>query len=460
MMNVDWRHSQDALSPDDNNLLLADPVFRHAARCLDLAHVAAQLGAAFPALQIDAGLQASNVWYVPGKSLQVVYRVRRQEGRTIDRDALLRVRFCASGQGPDETRIAPMRARNLNAVRSVAGLQAVASLFPEDDGLPQLADIVNSDGIAHQLKLARPCRVLSYLPATRCALRSGVPSDPDALVIRVQKPEAAARSHAIAHAAWGAASRRFLMPEPLGCEPRAGVAWERFAPGSRLDSLRGHQFQNALQAVIEGLVHLHALRLEHLPVEGLDEILKRTARVLPKARLAVPALRSELDGAMRMLTARASEVHEQDSVVIHGDLHTANLLVRGDSVVFIDLDRLSRGNPACDLALLGTRLLLVALTSGDDVHAIARTVAQFPDLYHEAGGRPIDRATYAWYIAALLVSRQIKTTIRHLAPHARDVCRTLLTWAQRTLERGSFDVSIVSDESHEACRVNELAIPA
>jgi aminoglycoside phosphotransferase (APT) family kinase protein len=123
-------------------------------------------------------------------------------------------------------------------------------------------------------------------------------------------------------------------------------------------------------------------------------------------------------------------------VTLHGDLHTANVIVDDTGPVFIDLDSLAAGDPAYDIALLGSRLLLSALSRGDDIGQALTLIASLPDWYGEAGGTSISNRVYTWYIAALLLGRQVKTCIRHSAPSTSRIAPTLLEVARATLERG------------------------
>ena len=445
MMNINWGH-QDAPRPA-TDVLSADPLFAARTDCLDTRVVQALAGAAFPDVDMTAGIEPVNVWYIPGKALQIVYRAvpGRPTGEGVD--TLFRMRFFPPGGSAAHAESARATA-DPRRVRHIPSMDAVTSLFPEDPELPQLGSVLTRRYAAEHFGGCGTWRLLSYLPGRRCAVRYRFPDDDAGIVLRVQTPEEASRSGRIARAAWNARTRRFRVPCPLGCDEQAGALWERFAPGQRLDALAGSpRFDAALGQVVRAVVHLHGLGLPHLPSEGTGEVLGAVrAKFIPKARIALPRLRDAMDGLMPLLLARRSDVGELDPVTLHGDLHTANLLIDEEGVVFIDLDRMCVGNAAQDLAMLGTRLLLVALRSGRGVEEAAGAVALLPDLYHDAGGRRIEQATFAWYVAALLVGRQMKTVIRHLAPDAERLSGTLLAWARRTLEQGRFEPSVVRED--------------
>lgn len=453
MTNVDWGHGRKGGAREVASILAADPHFRDRGACLDAEVVRGELAAAFPELGTRGPLEPVGVWYVPRKSLQVVYRAA---GAGCANDTLLRLDVLGPGRAHPASALpgAGEHAR----VRLLPRLGAVGWLFPEDAELPRLAAVVDDRYLAEQLGPGGRWRSLSYLPGRRCALHHRTPGDPAGVVLRVQPPPDAAESFARLRAAWTAGSRRFRMPEPIGHDRDRGAFWERFVPGERLDALLGtDRFGPAIEEVVQELARFHQLRLSGLPSQGTAEILKRTTKAVAQARSALPTLGPALDRFEQLLARGAARLDGGAAATLHGDLHTANLVVAGDGVVFIDLDRMSVGDPAYDLALLGTRLLLVGLHHHADVGEVAARVACLPDLYHRAGGRAIAAGTFAWHVAALLVGRQIKTVIRHLAPGGDRLAATLLAWARRTLERNELDPSNLRGDPEEVGDGHEAA---
>lgn len=111
-----------------------------------------------------------------------------------------------------------------------------------------------------------------------------------------------------------------------------------------------------------------------------------------------------------------------------------------------------RGVAAClgvvapaDLALFASRLLLVALHRGAGLGESARMIAALTEAYGAARGRPLGDRSFAWYLATCLVARQVKTSIRHLAPYLEPLCSSLLALAERTLAQGAFDVALLEE---------------
>jgi aminoglycoside phosphotransferase (APT) family kinase protein len=168
-------------------------------------------------------------------------------------------------------------------------------------------------------------------------------------------------------------------------------------------------------------------------------------KVLRRIRNSLGALSAECDAFADDLAAAMERLAEQPLCTVHGDLHTANILMTDAGPVLIDLDSLSHGYPAFDLTLLGSRLLLAALNEDGDAVAAAEVVAELPEMYAGAGGKPVPQEIFSWFMAALLVGRQIKTCIRHAAPNLETLAPVLLATAQATLQRGKFGADCVAD---------------
>lgn len=459
-MNVNWEQSHDGAA-GLHPILAADPAMRDGGACLDRDLVADHLRRAFPELPVSGGLVLVNVWYIPAKSLRFVYRINGPHDVTRSGDPVVALQFMPARERAALAEAARAAAVEPAHVRLLPSLSASASLFPEDRALRQLGIVLDERYITNHVGPCGPWTLLSYLPERRCALRYPRYGGAGAVVLRVQTPQAAIHSYSLTAAAWQAASRRFRMPKPVSYDARAGAIWETFMPGERLDAMLGSdRFEDALTETVRGIVQMHELAVAGLLHEGVGEILAQTLRkAVPKAAAAVPQFGPEFRAFTERLIARAREFDDGAPVTLHGDLHTANLLLDDDGVVFIDLDRMALGNPACDLALLGTRLLLVAFDRRAGIGEVARAIASLPDRYRDAGGRAIDPAAYAWYVAAMLVGRQIKTVIRHLAPNALSLVPALLGCALRILEQGRVDAATcgVREEDSRVCETTNQA---
>lgn len=414
---------------------------------LALSHLSTALEGGFRPLHCEI----FNIWYIPRKALQVVYQLYDEIGRR----EVVTIQFSSAGTSGEAFERARGQAARPDLVRHLAQWEAVAWLFPADARLPALPEMIdggrvaermNASGVLVQNGAELRWSLLSYLPGDRCAIRYRWGDDELGVVAKLQTNAAA--SHQAMLALWSQKERHFGMAQPMGCDAAHGIRWERFVSGRRIDELAPQiGLQSALLPLMRGVVQLHRTPIDNLPGQGTEQVIARLQKkVLPRIRDSLGALSAECDSFAAELAAQRERLPQRPPVTIHGDLHTANILITADGPVLIDLDSLAHGEPAFDLALLGSRLLLIAL-NGDDgtLNGVAVAVAGLPELYEKAGGDPVPQEVFAWFMAALFVGRQIKTCIRHLAPSLDWISPVLLRIAQLTLQRRCFEAVVVSE---------------
>ena len=441
MMNLEWGHQDHLAQPS-----IDTSDFPQRAGIFDPEVVSGHARAG--GLGDVTGCTVLNVWYIAGRKLSVVYRLTLS-GRPPATYAFHFFRDSTSAQ-------AYASSPSGRGLHLLASWNALAAEFPCDPGLPALATLTDADAVAAHLPeplrravggCAMQWTLLSYLPGERAAVRQAWPAAGLTVVGKLQ-PDAAA-SHRAMWDLWNAPGRRFGMPEPLAAASALPLRWERYVEGQRIEALLpGASAETLLAQVARGLVGLHASELPELPVRGHRDVLARLQhKVLRRIGVALPSLSERSARFADELARHAAALPNRTPHVVHGDLHTANLLLAGDQAVFIDLDSLALGDPAFDLALLGTRLILWDLNAGtagavidSGGRGIPAAVAALPALYAAAGGDPIPERLYAWYVAALLVGRQLKTCIRHLAPGLPRLAPVLLAMAEGILADGVVSV--------------------
>ncbi|HEX9181243.1 MAG TPA: aminoglycoside phosphotransferase family protein, partial [Burkholderiales bacterium] len=197
--------------------------------------------------------------------------------------------------------------------------------------------------------------LLSYLPGRRCTARARWPCAPLGFVGKLG--EGAGPNHDRMQALWESADRGFGMPQPVSCDPAAELRWEYFVSGARIEEFGGEAgFAAAVARIAPGLAALHAMKLPGLAREAPERVLDRLRRkVVPRVCGALPAVTQAAHAVAATLEEKLATLSPAASYTLHGDLHTANVLVDGEAAVFIDLDNLTQGDPAYDLAMLGTR---------------------------------------------------------------------------------------------------------
>jgi Phosphotransferase enzyme family len=418
-VNVGWRHGAAAVASSADGP--ADAAFPRRRDLLDPARVAAAVAEAGGMRANGGGRPADrdrllDVYYYPGRTLQAVHRIGAH---------ILTVHAAPVGVA------LPSTTEDL----LLPGLHGVARLFPADPGLPSLASV--------HAELGPDADLLTYLPGQRCVL-----GGPDR-VAKVRTAAETLRAHHRQVDLWATPGRAFRMARPLGIDIGRAVRWEQRIAGRGVESCLGEMPRTELAGLVAvGLAGLHALDLDSsagrdLPDLGADQLLDRlerkTLRTIGRALPGLAGRSAALAGALRAAGPPACG----PATAVHGDFHIANLLLDADGLVLLDLDELSRGDAELDLALFASRLLLVALHRGDGLGEAARLVAELTDAYGAARGWAVDERSFAWYLATCLIGRQVKTSIRHLAPDLEGLCSSLLSLAEHTLARGAFDVATV-----------------
>lgn len=365
-MNLDWGH---LVAPADayEGVTPTLPPFADPHLVADLLHADAE------------GVAIDNVWFIPHRSLTVVYRV-----------------------GDDRF------------VVDYGNTVAVRPMI-DDVKLPALPLLLDPRRASEHFGADIEVQVLSYLPGERCAVRyRGDGVDVVAKISRNGDIRAGERRQ---RALFDVPERGFAMAEPLGVDDD-GIRFERAVNGKRAEALMPTVSPTDLLAAVNvALPFLHAAPLGHRPSLGPTEVITRMqSKVVPRVAEALP----HLGGRLTNICAKLAATRPCDGapVAIHGDLHTANVLF-SDSLqpTFIDLDNLAAGDAEYDMAVFAGRLRLHGLLTG------APTVV--PPGY---GGPDADR--FRWHLAATLVGRQMKTCVRHLAPGLAGHCETLLAEAE------------------------------
>lgn len=402
-MNVSWLHDH----ADDG--APTDPAFPRRRALLDPGIVGPSLAAALPG--VAGSPELLNVYYYPGRTLQAVWRV----GRTV-----VTVQAWPADQALPTGPGVPLPAEHW-----------VARVFPDDPGLPTLAGAAADLGAGAEL--------FSYLPGRRAVL-----ADPTR-VIKVSTPDLVVAAHRRQLALWSAPDRRFQMPRPLSVHPERGVRTEERVTGVGVQTRIGQVPPERLAALVAGeLAALHACQLPvRLPRFGAPELMARVEhKTLRTLRRALAPLAPQAEHVVARLAATVP-APSGPPVTVHGDCHLANLLLDDAGLIFLDLDEIAIAEPEQDLALFASRLLLVAVHRGDGLAESVQLVAALPDAYAAATGRAIPAAAFGWWLAASLVGRQLKTSVRHLAPGLGPLAATLLDLADETLARGAFDPALV-----------------
>lgn len=390
-----------------------------------------------------------DVRHLFAKHFQVTYRLESEKEK--NGSVILSVRFFSPGESLLYYQGVIKSVLSKEKILHISSWNAVGSLFPEDVALPALQDMTNVAVTTHLLSHCcglSPNRgkiewdLLSYRPGLRCAIK--YQASDRSLVGKTVSKESAATIQSQLCSLWEWSDRTFRMPSPIGMTPEGTIRWESFVPGRRIESLFSEiDFNGFVQAVTPHIASLHQCFIKDLPLNDIDAVCRRMEnKMIPRICRALAPLSEEIESFFSRLLRRAGTLPGGTLTTIHGDLHTANLLIGEDQPAFIDLDSLSVGDPAYDLALLGSRLLMLALQRDERIEDVVEALVRLPESYESAGGNHISQETFSWYMAALLVGRQLKTCVRERSPELGRLAPILISWARQILEARRFKPSL------------------
>jgi aminoglycoside phosphotransferase (APT) family kinase protein len=327
-------------------------------------------GEIVPALPLD-GVEAAAVrtmTYAPGRECVVLFELRRGGSAVAT--------FGGTGV------LAEAFARHYGNGTAIGGRAAFApehgclvELFPADWRLASLAAALSLEAPALRRALPSAVRgtveVLRYRPHVSCVLRFRFPATrrhggrQEAVGKVYGRQGRAARTFSSLEALHAQASDG-LVPAPLALvEDLHLVVMERVAGTSLKGVLKRagtrHEAEWGVALAAETLSVLHARELEseepRRPEHQVEELRTRAADVAVLA----PALTSRIEGLLERSRALLQSMPPAAPSCVHGDFKPSQLLLDGERVTVVDLDRASMGDPALDLGAFMAQLHKEAL---------------------------------------------------------------------------------------------------
>jgi hypothetical protein len=390
---------------------------------LDPARIAA-LAARIPALRAHrvTGAELVAFWIKPGRHFNGCYGLDLEPPGAgplrVSAFALEEARADAvmAKLGPHRCAAAPATGcRPCATARTTTTL--VLQLFPFDYRLPRLPACLRPARVRAGLGSASEivaCEPAGYRPGMRCQIRYGFADGTSVfgkVAVERQPGQAFAALQHI-HAAL-AADGTLATPVPVRYVPPLGLSVVAAAPGQPLHEAPFDH--SALNRVARALARLHGLALHgidriHAPADELA--LLRSWVELVAALL--PEHAAELQAGIAAL-ADAHPPQVPPRALIHRDFYDKQVLLTDDTLTFLDLDTLCRGDPEIDLGNFCAHLQLRARQAGDD-HAAAAAEACFLSAYPA----PAHSARIHWYRRATLLRLAciygLRPRWRHLAP--------------------------------------------
>lgn len=408
----------------------------------DIETFARELRTALPRHSWSDDFKVVNIFHVPGRSLKMLgcfYEDNRQT-------AIVLIKFYSLADYKAAAEQAKASAKNSANIGLLPNYSAIVYLFPEDPGLPELVNMLDLKKVGkilgqppHSLSDAS-WKMMSYQEGKRCTLRYQFAGDSQAYIGKIQNANEIGKSHDRLTRLWEHPDRRFNMSRPIAYDPALQARWETFCAGISMEEALG---QNGLEPLVrlitEQLVKLHEFAVPDLSSITADSMLNKIERkILRRLNITTPESAIRAEAIFKKLQQTVGWTENCPDVTLHGDFHIANFLLDKDNLVFIDLDDLSTGNPCFDLAMFASRLLLRNLHHDDRLTETLRITATLPELYSNLSGRPIRPETFAWYMAALLLGRQVRICMREDVPDRNKMIDQLLNWARDCLDNARF----------------------
>lgn len=121
------------------------------------------------------------------------------------------------------------------------------------------------------------------------------------------------------------------------------------------------------------------------------------------------------------------------TVLLHGDLHTKNLIVHQEHISFIDLERVATGPAAIDLGFLNAHAIALGLRQ-PGWSPNAKQHARLATDHYQAATHTIPPSELAWH-TSLGLAEQALLVARHLEPQWQHTSASLLHLAHHHLEK-------------------------
>ncbi len=357
-----------ALSPADTDIVRRDPQVPGIATVLDPEAFAAALEKKLPNVELEF-VKPTYVRYKPETSCLVSYALRSSGGVT--------ARVYAKAHGPDagiklrKAREKPASAGPFGAGRLVleeAGV--VVSFFPNDGRLRALRRLAEDSGTCKLLKDLLPdlprlyggdLQTLRYKPERRyvaCLVSEGRPV---ATVKFYAEPDyRAVKSATEAFTGLPDVSGALRLPRLLGCSGRfhaVAFEWENGVALREASPEAGEATGVALARLHAGVLGGNSGGLEYVTrQEEANELLAVASAV----GFTCPRLSRTAHDVASGLSARLLD-QTPEYRLTHGDFYDEQVLVDGERVSILDLDRATLRDPAWDIGNFAAHLERAAL---------------------------------------------------------------------------------------------------
>ncbi len=258
------------------------------------------------------------------------------------------------------------------------------------------------------------------------------------IAVRCASPSSCSRL-ARRHAATGEALARqgtaVRVPAVVGLDAPRGllaVEWDRGE--ALLDRLKESDGSASLDEFVSALRCLHSAAVEGLPKLTAERLAAASASAIDELSLACGDLAGDLQPLGEELARQLQGIDAPAEVTLHNDLHLRQVHAKRGRTVFLDLERMARGDPLVDVANFAVQLMMLPHRTEMEVgRADAdRWTARFLSTWSASTGTSLDPRRFHPYSAFALLKFG-HGMMRHLRPGWRKTVRTCVQLADRQL---------------------------
>ncbi len=382
-----------------------------------------------------------DVLYHPGRYLSAAFVLLDSDKTTPDR-------YWADGQIIYIRQPVRFPISQRGALIEIDGQVAELYRFPNDRRLRDLRRISSRSTIAElwsgwsgvlsedQPEIQR--QLLRYVPEKKCVARikarsehEGDPVLSSGVALRVSSTKLAERIAHVHHL--GAARSRKIgdalrLPDCVYADTDRGITAIEWVKGRPLlEVLAGDEAELATSRVVAALEDFHRLDLPGL--EPMTPAIQRefTDSAVDELLLAAPEHSDRLNSLRQWVNEALSGINPGDLVTIHNDFYFDQVLIRSKNCVFVDFERVCRGDALIDVANYAVQLRMLAYRPefGLSAEQARAGAAGFLNHYSSVlNGVGAERRCCAYGAVALLALA--RAMARHLRPGWRLVLEKCL----------------------------------
>lgn len=268
-------------------------------------------------------------------------------------------------------------------------------------------------------------QIIHYVPEQGCTIR--IKTESGAVFYGKCRADDRGATAFAAHRA-ATSGRKLRIAEAIAYDPEKRIVWQRAVAGAPLDpaDVRARPTYWA-PLVCAALSAFEALPFEDgLKQQEMTRVMETIASRASRSATEMPMLADRLSVIAGRLKAVRPQVTEP--VLLHCDLHPANLLWDGASFALIDLDTVAKGPRGIDHGSLVAALIHKAIEAQARDAVIERMINAFRVAYGENRG-------FDWFVAASLIGERLYRCGTRMKSPSSQVREKLIGQAERLVAR-------------------------